>query len=223
MGASSGGKKAGTMGSMGKISSDTRYGDGLPVYGVDVSGKGVGNRKETVKPYVSINGRKVGNPVKEGNNIMGASRFAVLSKEVIEGSTENKRLHIPKKPILVPITSVLAEISNKGGHIPTLSKYSKGSNKGKQVNVELEEDLEDSEVLKLLHNDMMDTVMTATIAPSTGIDGCSSGLGEGNSSSSVICDGSVDLVPMQLVDVSVAKDLKVVALNLREAMEVALE
>ncbi|KAK0573323.1 hypothetical protein LWI29_006396 [Acer saccharum] len=249
MGASSGGKKASTMGSMGKISSDTRYGDGLPVYGVDVSGKGVGNRKETVKPYVSINGRKVGNPVKEGNNIMGASRFAVLSKEVIEGSTENKRLHIPKKLILVPITSVLAEISNKGGNMKKLvpsstNKYlvttntnkshnsvslkenmgeGKGSNKGKQVNVELEEDLEDSEVLKLLHNDMMDIVMTATIAPSTGIDGCSSGLGEGNSSSSVICDGSVDLVPMQLVDVSVAKDLKVVALNLREAMEVALE
>ncbi|KAK3204901.1 hypothetical protein Dsin_018947 [Dipteronia sinensis] len=258
MGANSGGKKAGAIGSMGNVSSDTRYGVGSPMNGADVSGKGVGNRKETVKPYVSKNGRKVGNPVKEGNNNLGGSRFVVLSKDVIEGSTDKKGLHIPKKHTLLPITSVLAKISNKDGnrkklvpstankylvttnsnnrhnsvsfkenrgvgHTPALPKYNNSSNKGKQVNVELEEDLEDSEVLKLLHKDMMDTVMPATVIPSTGIDGYSSGPGEGNSSSSVICDGSVDLVPTQLVDVSAAKDLEVVALNLREAMEVALE
>ncbi|KAK1581795.1 hypothetical protein Q3G72_009095 [Acer saccharum] len=207
---------------MGKVSSDTRFGGGPPKNGGDVSGKGVGNRRETVKPYVAKNGRKVGNYVKEGNNNLGGSRFAVLSEEVLEGPTGKNGLHIPKKHPLVPVTAVLAEISNKIGNrmklVPSTtnkylviantdkshhsvsskenrgggitSKCTIGSNKGKQTNVKLEEDLEDS---------------------------------EGSSSSSVIFDGSVDLVPAQLVDVSAAKDLEVVALNLSEAMEVALE
>ncbi|KAK1568848.1 hypothetical protein Q3G72_029685 [Acer saccharum] len=254
LGATSGGKKASAMGSMGKVSSDTRLGGGPPMSGGDVSGKGVGNRKETIKPYVAKNGRQMGNYVKEGNNNLGGSRFAILSEEVMEGPGTTG-LPIPKKHTLAPVTTVLTDISNKTGNrkklVPSLAtKYlvtatsnkshhsvsskeyrgggitpgcTVGSIKGKQTIVELEEDLEDSEVLKLLHKDMMDTVITATVAPSTGIDGCSSGLGEGSSNSSVILDGSVDLVPAQLVDVSAAKDLDVVASSLSEAMEVALE
>ncbi|KAK4850759.1 hypothetical protein QYF36_009560 [Acer negundo] len=227
-----GGKKASVMGSIGKVSSDTRYGSGPPVNGADVSWKGVDNRKEIVKPYVAKNGRKVGNHIKEGNNNMRGSRFAVLSKEVMEGFTGKKGLHIPKKHTLVPTTLVLVETFNKDGNMnklgpSTANKYLvttstnkshhyvssnenrggghtseciKGSNKGKQVNVELDENLEDSEVLKLLHKDMMDTIIIATISPSTSIDGC-------NSSSNV----------------SAVKDLEVVALNLSETMEVALE
>ncbi|KAK0592278.1 hypothetical protein LWI29_016398 [Acer saccharum] len=258
MGATSGGKKASDMGSMGKVSSDTRFGGGPPMSGSDtrfgggppmsggdVSGKGVGNRKETIKPYVAKNGRKMGNYVKEGNNNLGGSRFAILSEEVMEGPGTTG-VHIPKKHTLVPVTTVLTDISNKTGNrknlVPSLAtKYlgtatsnkshhsvsskeyrgggitpgcTVGSIKGKQTTVELEEDLEDSEVLKLLHKDMMDTVITATVAPSTGIVGCSSGPGEGSSNSSVILDGSVDLVPAQLVDVSAAKDLDVVASSL---------
>ncbi|KAK0601188.1 hypothetical protein LWI29_022012 [Acer saccharum] len=127
-GANSGGKKASAMGSMGKVSSDTRFGGGPPKNGGDVSGKGVGNRRETVKPYVEKNGRKVGNYVKESNNNLEGSRFAVLSEEVLEGPTGKNGLHIPKKHPLVPVTVVLAEISNKIGNrmklVPsTANKY----------------------------------------------------------------------------------------------------
>ncbi|KAK1568819.1 hypothetical protein Q3G72_029272 [Acer saccharum] len=69
---------------------------------------------------------------------------------------------------------------------------SKSINKGKQISTKMEENLEDSDVLKILHKDMIESV------------------------------GAVGPPPPQLVDVSSANDLEAVASNLREAMEVAL-
>ncbi|KAK4836618.1 hypothetical protein QYF36_025422 [Acer negundo] len=118
----------------GRSSSDTRYGSGSPVNGAEVSGKDVGNRKETVKPYMAKYA-KISN--KDGNRKKLVPYTA--NKFLVTANTNKSHHTAPFK-------------ENRGErHTP---EYSKGSNKGKQVNVELEEDLEDSKVLNILHKDI---------------------------------------------------------------------
>ncbi|KAK0597362.1 hypothetical protein LWI29_024539 [Acer saccharum] len=99
----------------------------------------------------------------------------------------------------------------------------KGNIKSKQVSAEIEKDLEDSNVLKILHKDMLDSVVNITNSLSPGIDGCNSILGEGKIISDVVSNGLGGTPSPLMVDVASAKDLDVVASNMHEAMKVALE
>ena len=76
------------------------------------------------------------------------------------------------------------------------------------------EDLEDSDVLRSLYANVMDSVMVSS-EPSSSIVG--DGIGDSSGNPDVVC------VPGLQVDVSAAVDLDIVASDLREAMEVALE
>ncbi|KAK0573270.1 hypothetical protein LWI29_005431 [Acer saccharum] len=147
----------------------------------------------------------------------------------------------PKIPVLVEISN---RESSRKKHVPlTASKYrvftgtnkgllnrplkenlsginegtiSKSINKGKQISTEMEEDLEDSDVLKISYTGMLEFVGAGNSPPSTSFDGHIFGPGEGQIGSDDLGNGIVEPLPPRLVDVSSAKDLDVVASNLCE-------
>ncbi|KAK1593037.1 hypothetical protein Q3G72_034873 [Acer saccharum] len=234
-----GGKNSDIVGVIGKSSGMAKVGSGFPSYGGEISRKTMSNRRVAGKVHAVVNGRKIVHPTKNrnlGNNLSGGSRFAVLSN--IAGDDPSTK-QVPSKVIdkgKCVSSSVLSEISNrvpprkKFISPPPKNKYlsASGSNKcqGSSLLKEnlcsegsivcqdnsssLVEDLEDSDVLRSLHANVMDSVM-ASSEPSSSIVG--GGIGDSSGNPDLVCGSGLQ------VDVSAA----VVASDLREAMEVALE
>ncbi|KAK4846881.1 hypothetical protein QYF36_022951 [Acer negundo] len=220
-------KKSRLLARSGKVSSDTRQGNGSPSHGAETSRKVMGIGKKATIAFGMIYSWKAIYHIRDVIN-MGGSRFVVLAKDGDEALTRRKALSISSqlpKPLKY---LVLVEISNRKGsrkkHVPfTTSKHRASINKGKHISSEMEEDLEDLDVLKILHKDSLDSVVVGNIAPFLSLDGSISSLGEGEISCIYLGIGLVGPLPPRLVDVSNAKDLDVVVSNLHEAMEVALK
>ncbi|KAI9153279.1 hypothetical protein LWI28_008729 [Acer negundo] len=196
MGSYLSGKKHGLMAGLGKASSDNRQDIGPPSHRAKTSRKVMGNGKETVTPPRVLYGWKVIH-----YDRVDINRVRILG-------TNKGYLTRPLKENLC------------GEHKGTINK---GINKGKQISTEMGEELKDSDVLKILHKDMLDSVVFVNISPSLGLDGCISVPGEGQTGSDDLGNGVVRTSSPRQVDMSTAKDLDVVASNLHEAMDLALE
>ncbi|KAK3193785.1 hypothetical protein Dsin_025095 [Dipteronia sinensis] len=95
MGSTFGDEKSGYMGNIEKTDSNSRHGSGYPSHGVEVIGKGVGNRKEVVKALVMKNGRKVVYSVKDdtSNGINKGKQVSTEMNEDLEDSYVLQSLH----------------------------------------------------------------------------------------------------------------------------------
>ncbi|KAK4834595.1 hypothetical protein QYF36_025287 [Acer negundo] len=188
----------------GKASSDNRQDIGPPSHRTKTSGKVMGNGKETVTPPRVLYGWKVIHYDRVDINRVPFT----ASKYRVSAGTNKGYLTRPLKENLC------------GEHKGTINK---GINKGKQISTEMGEELKDPDVLKILHKDMLDSVVSVNISPSLGLDGCISVPGEGQTGSDDLGNGVVRTSSPRQVDMSTAKDLDVVASNLHEAMDLALE
>ncbi|KAK0575218.1 hypothetical protein LWI29_035643 [Acer saccharum] len=195
--------------------------------------------KESGKSLVNKEPRKQVVPKKDGVKNLRGSRFTILSEDK-EGESGGQAKATP--------SIVLAEISNirafrkSQSSCPSSSKFLpvnvpdqvyfnkpfkenveqkwvKGSNKpntkGKQQSLcsqpnDMEEDIEDSEVLQLLHKEVMESVDADNISLPVKADCISNLNGEAENS-------------LVTVDVAGNNNFDMVALKLREAMEVATE
>ncbi|KAI9162084.1 hypothetical protein LWI28_023679 [Acer negundo] len=168
-----GGKKPGLMASMGKIGSDSKKGNGFHLHGAKISRKVMGNGRKVVTALGGINGWK----------IVHSTGMTLIKKKKVS-FTANKYMSVvctSKNHLIIPFKENLG-----GEHDGTIRK---GNIKSKHVSVEIEEDLEDSDVLKILHKDMLDSVMNITNSFSPGIDDCNFVPGEGKIVSDVMGNG----------------------------------
>ncbi|KAK1592004.1 hypothetical protein Q3G72_017460 [Acer saccharum] len=241
-GSNFGGKKPGNVDTLGKSNSTTKVGSGPSSYGVESFGKGMGNRRMMERVPAVVSGQKVVYPSKNGKpgiSVIEGSRFAVLSDDVVDNTSSNKVLNKSMDKGKGISNSVLSEISNRV--LSRKKKTSLSPNKylqnagtdycrttillkenicGEGIQVCNEgssgvvEDLEDSDILRSLHLSVMDSVMLFADHAITNVGCGTSDLG----GSSDAANG----IGLQ-VDVSATLDLDIVASDLREAMEVALE
>ncbi|KAK1587230.1 hypothetical protein Q3G72_010829 [Acer saccharum] len=123
--------------------------------------------------------------VETSGKIVGISKKATIAPGMIYG---RKTIH----PIRDGINSggVLGKVLGKNRFILLLA-----STGFLQISTEMEEDLEDSDVLKILHKDMLDSVVTSTNSLSPSLDGCSSGPSEGQIYSDDLGNGVVGPPP----------------------------
>ncbi|KAK0581890.1 hypothetical protein LWI29_019149 [Acer saccharum] len=185
-----GGKNSDIAGVIGKSSGMAKVGSGSPSYGGEISRKTMSNRRVAGKVHAVVNGRKIVHPTKNGNlgnNLSGGSRFVVLSD--IAGDDPSTK---------------------QGSSLLKENLCSEGAIVCQDNSSSLVEDLEDSDVLRSLHANVMDSVM-ASSEPSSSIVG--GGIGDSSGNPDLVCGSGLQ------VDVSAA----VVAFDLREVMEVALE
>ncbi|KAK0587068.1 hypothetical protein LWI29_016800 [Acer saccharum] len=148
MGLSFGGKISALLVGSGKASNDTRQGNGSPSHGAEIYGK-------LTKPPRILVLTKISN--REGSKKKQVPY--TVSKYKVSAGTNKGLLNRPLKENL------------SGVHEGTMSK---SINKGKQISIEMDEDLEDSDVLKILYKDMLDSVVigTGSISPSPNLDRC---------------------------------------------------
>ncbi|KAK4834261.1 hypothetical protein QYF36_019821 [Acer negundo] len=203
-GLSVGGKNSSNVGFIGKSGGVAKVGSGSPAYGGEISGKIGGNKRVVGKAHAVVSGRKFANPTKNGklgNSVLGRSRFAVLSDIVDEDSTTKK---VPSKFV------------DKGRGISPFKENLCGEdvNVCKEGSSGLVENLEDSDVLRSLHVSVMDSLMVSSELFVSIIGGS---IGDSGGNSDGVCGSGLQ------VDISAAVDLDVVASDIRDVIEVALE
>ncbi|KAK0583805.1 hypothetical protein LWI29_003336 [Acer saccharum] len=142
--------------------------------------------------------------VYQGNRKIGGSRFEILSEDLEENVGSNKNKPRTPKHSKPDSNKILSDISNKG----KVSSGQSNSHPKKFLEVSMEDELEDSEVLQALHQDMLNSEVTVEVT--------------GESSLNAVGDSILE-DSVEQVDVPSAMNFDEVASKLKEAMEVAME